>query len=480
VEFFDGGIDLGHGTPLAGGGGTPTSTLVTAALDLGSHALRAVYRPSGVFLASSGGTTQSVVAAHPLTVTTLADAGPGSLREALGLAGPGDAVAFADGLSGTLTLTSGELAVGTTVSLIGPGAGLLTVDAGYASRVLEVLPGATVGVSGLTVSRGAAADGGGIANRGTLLLSGVALTGNYATARGGGMYNGGRVALTDSVLYGNATGGSGGAAYNAPGGSLDASGSTVSGNGAAAQGGGLYNTSAATLSTSTVAANSAADGGGVANPGGALTLFACALYSNGATRGGAIFSGGGPLTLRNSTVAQNAALGDGGGIGSGGLAAAVGLTNVTLARNWAGLSGGGGRGGGLFVAASSLAPALLNTLVANNVSGVTPVLDDVFGRLSAAGANNLVSDGTGMTGLSDGVGYNHVGTASHPLDPGLGPLQDNGGPTWTCALQASSLARGGGSLDYVDPSDPTDQRGLPRVVGGLTDIGAYQTQDYGL
>ena len=62
-----------------------------------------------------------------------------------------------------------------------------------------------------------------------------------------------------------------------------------------------------------------------------------------------------------------------------------------------------------------------------------------------------------------------VGTADSPLDPLLGPLQDNGGPTQTMALQQDSLAIGNGDPDGA----PTlDQRGVTR--GTSPDIGAYQ------
>jgi hypothetical protein len=74
------------------------------------------------------------------------------------------------------------------------------------------------------------------------------------------------------------------------------------------------------------------------------------------------------------------------------------------------------------------------------------------------------------------VSHNLVGSAASPYDALLGPLQDNGGPTPTYALLAGSPARGGGSTAYASA---TDQRGEARVVGGLIDVGAYQTQDYG-
>jgi hypothetical protein len=468
---------------------------------VGSHSLRADFRPAGPFRASSGGAAHDVVSGHTLTVTTLADGGPGSLREALAVAAGGDTVTFADGLGGTLALTSGELAVAASVVIAGPGAGVLAVDAGYGSRVLEVPAGATASVSGLTLTRGAADSGGVVANGGTLLLAGaelsagsawgpggglanagvavlrgVTVSGNYAAGPGGGVYNAGQLDLAGGLLYGNVSSDGGGAAYNAAGAAVSAAGVTVLGNGALVAGGGLYNAGAATLAASALAADSSAAGGGAYNSG-SLALSACAVYNNGATDGGGIYNAGGALSLSNTTLAQNSASGDGGGLWTAGPAGLVALASVTVAYNTAALYGGAGRGGGLF-AASGL-PALYNTLVADNFNyGASGGgFDDVYGALSGAGGYDLVGDGTGMTGLVNGANGNQVGSAAAPLWPALGPLQDNGGPTPTMALLAVSPARAAGGLDFAAA---TDQRGEARVVDGFVDIGAYQTQDYGL
>jgi hypothetical protein len=116
-------------------------------------------------------------------------------------------------------------------------------------------------------------------------------------------------------------------------------------------------------------------------------------------------------------------------------------------------------------------PVLLhNTLIAGNFSGATGTTpDDVFGRLNPGGDYNLIGDGTGMTGLSHGVNGNLVGSAAAPIDPLLGPLQDNGGPTQTTALMAGSPA-----LNAGDPAQlgVADQRGVVRSGG--VNIGAYQ------
>ena len=69
---------------------------------------------------------------------------------------------------------------------------------------------------------------------------------------------------------------------------------------------------------------------------------------------------------------------------------------------------------------------------------------DISGKLSS-GSNNLIGDGTGMTGISNGdANHNQVGTAALPIDPMLGPLANNGGPTQTMALLPGSPALGAG------------------------------------
>jgi hypothetical protein len=91
-----------------------------------------------------------------LTVTNLHDTGAGSLRYELGQAHNGDTIAFAQGLRGTITLTSGELKVGQNVTIQGPGASQLSVSGDHASRVFEVLGGANATISGLTITGGLA------------------------------------------------------------------------------------------------------------------------------------------------------------------------------------------------------------------------------------------------------------------------------------------------------------------------------------
>jgi hypothetical protein len=98
---------------------------------------------------------------------------------------------------------------------------------------------------------------------------------------------------------------------------------------------------------------------------------------------------------------------------------------------------------------------------------------DILGPVSSDSSYNLVGDDTGLSGIGNGTGGNLVGSRDNPIDPRLGPLADNGGPTLTHALLDDSPARGAGSLDFATD---TDQRGLPRTTDGEIDLGSFQTQ----
>jgi sugar lactone lactonase YvrE len=279
-----------------------------------------------------------------------------------------------------------------------------------------------------------------IVGGGTFFFAG----GNGGTGSGGGLYMaGGRVTLSNDTLSGNTVkGGSGGAG-------------DPSGNGGAACGGGLEVAAGLLLqSNSTLSDNTAHGGSGAASvsasaPGG----------TGGAGSGGGVYGAGGSiLTLINDTLSGNSAQGGTGGAG-----------------NSAGL-GGSGTGGGVFLVGGSRA-TVTNTLIAQNtVTGGSASAPDVSGNV--AGLYNLVGDGTGSN-LRDGVNGNQVGnTPTHPgvIDPKLGPLYNNGGPTPTMALLPGSPAIDKGNNSFIPYYQNTDQRGFPRVVNGTVDIGAFEVQ----
>src|SRR5260370_28523145 len=104
--------------------------------------------------------------------------------------------------------------------------------------------------------------------------------------------------------------------------------------------------------------------------------------------------------------------------------------------------------------------------------------DDVYGALGPNGDYNLIGDGTDMTGLSNGGNGILVGSAAAPIDPLLGPLADNGGPTLTHALLSGSPALDAGHNAYDTDWDQRGE-GCPRIVNGIIDIGAFEYQGGG-
>ena len=99
------------------------------------------------------------IQAATITVTNTNDTGTGSLRQALADAVDGDTINFSSSLNGQrITLTSGELLVNKSVTISGPGATMLTVDANHTSRVFDIASGKDVTISGLTITNGSASN----------------------------------------------------------------------------------------------------------------------------------------------------------------------------------------------------------------------------------------------------------------------------------------------------------------------------------
>jgi hypothetical protein len=358
----------------------------------------------------------------PSTVTNLDNAGPGSLRQAILDTPAGGTVDFQPGLSGTITLTTGELLINKDLTVAGPGADVLTVSGNVHSRVFDIAATFTVPISGLTITQGVATPvGGGILNAGILTLSRCTLSGNGALGSGispgsgGGISNSGTLTVMDSTISGNS------------------------------------------------AAPSYSSGGGISNSG-TLILIGSTVSGNNVTTDGLHASGGGgirnsgTLTITSSTLSGNTAGLDGGGIYNGG---PLTISNSTLSGNSAGSSSFAG-GGGLYEAGA--VATLEDTIVAHNTGPTSS--PDVSGSLNSQG-HNLIANSQG------GSGY--AATDLLNVDPRLGPLQDNGGSTQTMALLPGSPA-----IDAGDNSDAPmwDQRGAPfrRIVNGTIDIGAYEVQ----
>src|SRR5439155_11652784 len=233
------------------------------------------------------------------TVTTTADSGPGSLRQAItdanNLGPTADTIVFGPLFNSaqTITLTIGELPITNSLTITGPGAGLLTVRRDTATgtpqfRIFDVGgPGTlTVAISKLTISGGSTASGpaAGTAGDGAgilltdenLTLDGVVVSGNTSGTEGGGIAVqafGGNLVVRNSTISGNTAsgdpgthpyGGSGGGIYFANRGSLLLENSTVSGNVSTHfEGGGIYfygivGSGGVTIRNSTITGNSSA------------------------------------------------------------------------------------------------------------------------------------------------------------------------------------------------------------------------------
>ncbi|XVE12725.1 MAG: hypothetical protein HCA05_27115 (plasmid) [Dolichospermum sp. DET68] len=309
-------------------------------------------------------------------------------------------------------------------------------------------------------------DGGGIRvdSNAALDLYNSTVTGNKASGfsnSGGGIYNSGFVYLRNGSIVSNniAAGDSsqeGGGIYNS-GGTLIATNSTISNNEGGVYGGGISTVSGSvTLINTTVSGNSAGNGGGIRSNGTSVTLLNTTISGNSARNGGGIYaSTNGVFNLINSTVTKNTAIsteyGDGGG-GIYSLSATVNLKNTIVAGN-----------------INSNAPDLLSSFLSS--------------ALFNGNNNNLIGSLAGAKGT--------VGTGTDIVNPnpGLRPLQNNGGLTLTHALLPGSPAINAGNNNLI-PADtedldgdgnrtepiPYDQRGLTRLVGGGVDIGAFEVQ----
>jgi len=203
------------------------------------------------------------------------------LRQAIDMAnsnGGDEAITFDSTVFATaqkIELTSGQLELSNTsvpITIDGPGADALTIDAGGKSRVFAIDPGVTASISGLTVTGGSAGStyghGGDLLNQGTLTLTGATVRDGFGY--GGGLFNFGTATLVDSTIAENL------------------------GN----RGAGLFNWGTATLNDCVVAGNtgvpagdfeSASLGGGIDNVG-SLTMIGGSVTGNYATYGSALYS----------------------------------------------------------------------------------------------------------------------------------------------------------------------------------------------
>ncbi|MBX7104465.1 MAG: hypothetical protein K1X57_10315 [Gemmataceae bacterium] len=393
----------------------------------------------------------AVERATDLLVRNTNDAGPDSLRQAIldANALPGaqtigfDTNVFAT--AKTILLTTGEMAVNELVTIDGPGSDLVTIDANLQSRIFNI------GGPGLI----------------DVTIEGVTLTRGKATGNGGAVLSvGENLTLQGCVLTQNSASNLGGAIAVEAGGLLTVIDSRVANN-VATIGGGFVGIGGAVVIRSTVAGNTAnlIGGFGVLE---SLLVESCTVSGNKAISG----NGGGiqlentfasPAIIRNSTIAGNSAATLGGGIClvtffTGTLS----IQNCTIVNNTATTEGGGILRSGTF---GTSAISLASTVISNNSSPVGP---DISSQVPTSLADCLLGSASGI----DTPVFSGASLALLGLDPQLGPLRDNGGPTSTMMPAVTSPLIGSGS----NPDGlTTDQRGFDRVVGSI-EIGATEVQ----
>jgi N-acetylneuraminic acid mutarotase len=443
-------------------------------------------------------TATATATGTPITVTNTNDSGPGSLRQALAIANDGDTITFA--VTGTIVLTTGELMVNDSITISGPGAANLAVNANAMSRVFHIASGGTVTISGLTITNGNATKdyGGGIySDHSTLTMDNCRVSGNTADIGGGmysnGSFSGANVTLNNSIFTGNSAL-QGGGMYSdgnqsANAATVTVNNSTFSDNSTSYPGGGIYNfaemgNATVTLNNSTFSGNSAGnngtgDGGGIYNDG---------VGANMAT-----------VTVNNSTFSDNSTSGgEGGGIASfgGGFGNAhVIVSNSTFSGNSSIVAGGAiyndGENGSATLTVSNttfrgnFADAAGDSIYDEGENGSAPVsfANAIF---EASGSGNFFNNGGTFTSLGynlsndDGTGFLTGPGDQINTDPLLGRLQNNGGPTFTHALLPGSPAIDTGDPNFTPPPS-FDQRGpgFDRVVNGRIDKGSFEVQGPG-
>lgn len=424
--------------------------------------------------------------------------------------------------NGLLTVTdstiSANLAEASSESQVVRGGGI------WASGAVTV-SGSTIRENTATNHSDFFAEGGGIWSTGAVTLTGSTISGNVAfsdsgPASGAGILAAGTVAvtITGSTISGNSaisnsgSASGGGITANGFAVTVTATGSTISGNSAtsmsvsSAEGGGMWVTGAVTVTGSTISGNSATASGSLALGGGisasdAVSVTGSTISGNSAkavsdlcfAQGGGIFATS-PVIVTGSTISGNSAtasgtdsFAEGGGILS---TVSVSITLSTITGNSTTSTSLNAAGGGIF---TFDAPASIhNSIVAGNTDndGSHPDLrigNDTSALLNARASLIGTSAGTSLTpSLAPDTNGNIVGGVGNAkIDPLLGPLANNGGPTQTHALRPLSPALDRGNNTFVPSGTTTDQRGnaFNRFVDGpdadataTVDMGAFERQ----
>ena len=362
---------------------------------------------------------------------------------------------------GPLTLNNSNITNNTTSGFGASGGGIYSVLGNNNNGTLTMnnsnITGNTCGTTG-----------GGLYNNGTLIVNSSNITGNTGgTGAGGGLTNfGGTATISNSVVSGNVRGGIRTSSDFA---NLTVTGSTISNNTATSAGSGISSSSVGgftRINNSVISGNTTS---------GTDLIGAAGITNTNSTFGTSLFS------LTNSTVSGNRVNGGladyAGGIYNGGN---LTITNSTVTDNEV-TGASSARAGGVLSASGGVTLTVRNSIIAGNRSNsaVADVRNENGGAFVSSGYNLIGNRGAVTTFNQTG---DQSGTAAAPLNPQLGVLADNGGPTFTHALLAGSTAINAGlnslALDANNQPLTTDQRGMgfSRIGGGTVDIGAFETQ----
>ena len=438
-----------------------------------------------------------------------------SLREAINWANStGGQINFAPSVTGSINLLTplAPLVNGNAIVINGPGASVLTVkrDASVsAMRIFDINGAGVYTISGLAINDGDVRPIGGafnnlggairILNGRGVTINNCTFTNNWAN-NGAAIYNGANPAtnpltVNNTNFTANNANQSGGGIENRFSNTVTVNHSTFDANGAPFFGGGIHN-----LSNGVVFINDSLFTGNVANSGGAvynddngsITISRSNFITNHAQVGGAFGNKDGGMDFFNSTLSGNTSNGDG-GAGSNRLGT-VRFFSSTLSGNTSGNAGGAvyftfegasngtfnnctitgnhaGTGGGIMVFNGQSIVRFGNTIMAGNTA--LTQAPDLYGQIYSSGYNIFGKRNGNGTSIFNEQPSDIIGTESSPVNPLLGLLADNGGPTKTHALLPGSPALNSGNAF----GETTDQRGFNRTVNGTTDRGAFEVQN---
>lgn len=365
-------------------------------------------------------------------VSTTADSGPGSLRQAVADANSGDVITFLLTTPATISLTSGVIALTKNVTISGP-TGLapttrrrvhlpsagVTVDGNNEQQIFTVGTGVTAAINNLILFQGHAlsGNGGAIDDFGTLTLAAVEIDNSLAVGDGGavGIEDGASLTASGSLFSGNKAPFGGAVWANTSATLLSIGTSTLSGNSSTGtngydEGGAIYTNIATTLTSDTVSSNT--DSAIVTNGSGGVTISGGTYSANTAKGGygGVLYVfGGGTNTISNNATFDSNVAGDPNTPASYGYGGAIysdediTIDHATFSNNVAGsASGGKGYGGAIRFDDGSLT-ITNSTFTANSAGGANAsfgyggAIDDETGNVMSVTGSTFTSNSAGGT-----------------------------------------------------------------------------------